>query len=53
LPQYTVGHLDRIAELEALAGSWPGLRLVGNAYHGVGLPDLIREGRAAARSLTS
>jgi protoporphyrinogen/coproporphyrinogen III oxidase len=51
LPQYTVGHLERIAELEALAGGWRGLRLVGNAYHGVGLPDLIREGRAAARSL--
>ncbi len=52
LPQYTVGHLDRIAELEALASGWRGLRLVGNAYHGVGLPDLIREGRAAAQSLT-
>jgi oxygen-dependent protoporphyrinogen oxidase len=51
LPQYAVGHLDRIAELEKLAGARPGLRLVGNAYHGVGLADLIREGRAAARSL--
>ena len=51
LPQYAVGHLDRIAELEKLAGALPGLRLVGNAYHGVGLADLIREGRAAARSL--
>ncbi len=50
LPQYAVGHLDRIAELEKLAGALPGLRLVGNAYHGVGLADLIREGRAAARS---
>lgn len=53
LPQYAVGHLDRIAELEAHAKAMPGLRLIGNAYHGVGLPDLIREGRAAARSLLS
>jgi len=51
LPQYGVGHLDRIAELESRAQAFAGLRLIGNAYHGVGLPDLIREGRAAARSL--
>jgi oxygen-dependent protoporphyrinogen oxidase len=51
LPQYAVGHLERGAELEGLAGSMPGLMLVGNAYHGVGLPDLIRDGRAAARKL--
>ena len=51
LPQYTVGHLDRIRELESLAGAWRGLHLVGNAYHGVGVSDLIREGRAAARAI--
>ncbi|HET9086220.1 MAG TPA: protoporphyrinogen oxidase [Acidobacteriaceae bacterium] len=50
LPQYEVGHLDRIAELEARAATLPGLRLIGNAYHGVGLPDLIRAGRSAARA---
>jgi oxygen-dependent protoporphyrinogen oxidase len=51
LPQYAVGHLDRITELDALANSWTGLHLVGNAYHGVGLPDLIRDGRSTARNL--
>jgi oxygen-dependent protoporphyrinogen oxidase len=51
LPQYAVGHLERIAELETMAGHWTGLRLVGNAYHGVGLPDLIRDGRSTARRL--
>jgi oxygen-dependent protoporphyrinogen oxidase len=49
LPQYAVGHLDRMARLSGLAGSFPGLLLVGNAYYGVGLPDLIRQGREAAR----
>jgi protoporphyrinogen/coproporphyrinogen III oxidase len=49
LPQYAVGHLDRMAELNDLTSSFPGLHLVGNAYHGVGLPDLIRQGREAAR----
>ncbi|HUA19700.1 MAG TPA: protoporphyrinogen oxidase [Bryobacteraceae bacterium] len=49
LPQYAVGHLDRMANLTTLVQNFPGLYLVGNAYYGVGLPDLIREGRDAAR----
>jgi protoporphyrinogen/coproporphyrinogen III oxidase len=48
LPQYAVGHLDRIAHLEALVKNFPGLHLIGNAYYGVGLPDMIRMGREAA-----
>jgi oxygen-dependent protoporphyrinogen oxidase len=52
LPQYSVGHLDRMAELESMLSALPTLRLVGSAYYGVGLPDLIRQGRSAARSLS-
>ncbi len=48
LPQYSVGHQARIAALESRLDDYPGLLLVGNAYHGVGLPDLIRDGRATA-----
>jgi protoporphyrinogen/coproporphyrinogen III oxidase len=51
LPQYTVGHLERMAELDAKRRALPNLHLVGNAYNGVGLPDLIRQGRATARAL--
>jgi oxygen-dependent protoporphyrinogen oxidase len=51
LPQYTVGHLDRMDRLAALVESIPGLHLVGNAYHGVGLPDMVRQGREAARKV--
>ena len=51
LPQYAVGHLERMAELESLLRATPGLSLVGSAYYGVGLPDLIRQGRATARLL--
>jgi oxygen-dependent protoporphyrinogen oxidase len=51
LPQYAVGHLDRMAELDSKLSAMPGLHLVGSAYYGVGLPDLIRQGRATARSL--
>jgi oxygen-dependent protoporphyrinogen oxidase len=50
LPQYTVGHLDRTAELESRLTALPGLTLLGNALHGVGLPDLIRDARQAART---
>ena len=53
LPQYSVGHLDRMAELESLQAATPTLRLVGSAYYGVGLPDLVRQGRSAARSLST
>jgi oxygen-dependent protoporphyrinogen oxidase len=53
MPQYAVGHLDRMAELESLLSTMPGLHLVGSAYYGVGLPDLIRQGRATARSLVA
>jgi protoporphyrinogen/coproporphyrinogen III oxidase len=53
LPQYAVGHLDRMTELASTLRAMPGLHLVGSAYYGVGLPDLVRDGRAVARSLVS
>jgi len=49
LPQYAVGHLERMAQLAALVEGLPGLHLAGNAYYGVGLPDMVRMGREAAR----
>ena len=53
LPQYCVGHLDRMAELTQRVQALEGLTLLGNGYHGVGLPDLIRDARTAARTITS
>jgi oxygen-dependent protoporphyrinogen oxidase len=53
LPQYEVGHLDRIAELEHLVEQVPGLHLLGNSYRGVGIPDLIRDARAVARAIAN
>ena len=50
LPQYAVGHLERMAELDERISSLDGLWLLGNGYRGVGLPDLIRDARAAAHS---
>jgi len=53
LPQYAVGHLDRVAELEARLQKLAGLTLLGNALHGVGIPDLICAARQAARTAAS
>lgn len=53
LPQYAVGHLERMAELDLLTREQSNLWLLGNSYRGVGLPDLIRDARAAARDLLS
>jgi oxygen-dependent protoporphyrinogen oxidase len=51
LPQYAVGHLERMAELQARISAIPGLTLLGNTYRGVGLPDLVRDARAAAHTI--
>ena len=53
LPQYAVGHLERMAALDRQLTSLPGLHLLGNALHGVGLPDLIRNARSLARKILS
>jgi oxygen-dependent protoporphyrinogen oxidase len=50
LPQYAVGHPARAALLESRLAAFPGLTLLGNALHGVGLPDLIRAARQAAHT---
>ena len=53
LPQYAVGHQDRIAQLQhLLTTDYPTLHLLGNSYRGVGLPDLIRDARALAHHLS-
>jgi oxygen-dependent protoporphyrinogen oxidase len=51
MAQYTVGHPRREAELEARVAAIPGLHLAGNAYQGIGVPDCIRLGRAAAEKI--
>lgn len=51
MPQYHVGHLARLETLEHRLLRWPTLKLAGNAYRGVGIPDAIRSGEAAADTL--
>jgi oxygen-dependent protoporphyrinogen oxidase len=51
LPQYGVGHLERMAELDGRVSALYGLWLLGNGYRGVGIPDLVRDARIAARQV--
>jgi oxygen-dependent protoporphyrinogen oxidase len=51
MAQYAVGHQERAARIAARVAALPGLRLAGNAYDGIGIPDCIRLGRQAAREL--
>jgi oxygen-dependent protoporphyrinogen oxidase len=53
MPQYHVGHRERVAAIEERVGQWPGLALAGNAYHGVGIPDCIHGGESAAERVLS
>jgi protoporphyrinogen/coproporphyrinogen III oxidase len=48
LPQYTVGHLDRVARIRAAVAGLPGLAVCGAAYDGVGIPACVGTARAAA-----
>jgi len=51
MPQYQVGHLERVAAIEARLRGHPGLALAGNAYRGVGVPDCVHSGERSAEAL--
>ncbi len=53
MPQYRVGHLDRVARIESYLAQHPGLAVAGNAYRGVGIPDCIHSGELAAEAVWS
>ena len=52
LPQYSVGHLDRIARIRAGVARLPGLAVCGAAFDGVGIPACIASARLAADQVT-
>jgi protoporphyrinogen/coproporphyrinogen III oxidase len=52
-PQYDVGHLERMQQVEAAVSEVPGLFLAGSGYRGIGLPDCIRSGKTAAGAATA
>jgi oxygen-dependent protoporphyrinogen oxidase len=53
LPQYNVGHLDRVAAIRAAVAGQPGLAVAGAAYDGVGIPACVATARSAAKQVTA
>ena len=51
LPQYAVGHLDRVARVRSAVAEVPGLAVCGAAYDGVGIPAVIASARRAVADL--
>ncbi|MCX4806414.1 protoporphyrinogen oxidase [Streptomyces sp. NPDC058682] len=48
LPQYPVGHLDRVARIRTAVAALPGLAVCGAVYDGVGIPACIASAGKAA-----
>jgi oxygen-dependent protoporphyrinogen oxidase len=49
IPQYTLGHLERVAAIDTLAAGSPGLFLHGNGYRGIALNDVLRQAPQVAQ----
>lgn len=53
MPQYVMGHTDRVATIREEMTQHNGLEVAGAAYEGVGIPDCIREGENAAQAIAA
>jgi oxygen-dependent protoporphyrinogen oxidase len=51
MPQYNLGHPDKLAQISECLKKSPGLALAGNGYRGIGIPDCIRSGELAVDAL--
>jgi oxygen-dependent protoporphyrinogen oxidase len=51
MPQYTVGHTARVAEVERVLARHPGVVVAGSAFHGVSVPDCVGSAERAARAV--
>lgn len=51
MPQYSIGHLERVNGIRAKLGCYPGIAVAGSAFEGVGIPDCIASGQKAAESV--
>ncbi|MDH4226682.1 MAG: protoporphyrinogen oxidase, partial [Deltaproteobacteria bacterium] len=50
MPQYTIGHIERVEEIMKLSSRHKGLYLTGSAYKGIGISDTVREAEETAKA---
>jgi oxygen-dependent protoporphyrinogen oxidase len=48
MPQYLVGHLEKVTRMEKRTGLYPGLFLTGCAYKGIGISDSVHDAEIIA-----
>jgi oxygen-dependent protoporphyrinogen oxidase len=53
MAQYETGHLERVTAMEKILGEMPGFHIIGNSFHGIGVPDCIKSARLAVEQITS
>jgi oxygen-dependent protoporphyrinogen oxidase len=51
LPQYELGHVERLAAIDEAMRQLPHIHLAGTSFRGVGVPDCLRQGREAAKKI--
>jgi oxygen-dependent protoporphyrinogen oxidase len=51
IPQYTVGHLDRLARIDGRLSRWPGIFLTGASYRGISMNSCIAEAQTVADAI--
>ena len=51
MPQYAVGHLDRVRDLERELAAFPGIVVAGSGVHGLGIPDVVASAERAVESI--
>lgn len=51
MPQYNLGHPEKLAQIDAALEKYPGLALAGNGYRGIGVPDCIHSGELAVQKI--
>jgi oxygen-dependent protoporphyrinogen oxidase len=51
MPQYNLGHPERLKRIDSALEKYPSLALAGNGYRGIGIPDCIHSGELAVKKL--
>ncbi len=51
MPQYNLGHPEKLKQIDAALEKYPSLALAGNGYRGIGIPDCIHSGEEAVKKV--